>query len=107
MNYVIYGEEGYQVKNAVNAAIQKEIGKRDEMNTVVYSALETSCEEILADAQTIRISKQLQVKEVALCAYRLSFFHPESGRRMDFRIRPEGKSFQAEEFVPYYDNDEN
>ena len=60
-----------------------------------------------ADAQTIRISKQLQVKEVALCAYRLSFFHPESGRRMDFRIRPEGKSFQAEEFVPYYDNDEN
>lgn len=53
MNYVIYGEEGYQVKNAVNAAIQKEIGKRDEMNTVVYSALETSCEEILADAQTI------------------------------------------------------
>ena len=60
-----------------------------------------------ADAQTIRISKQLQVKEVALCAYRLSFFHPESGRRMDFRIRPEGKSFQVEEFVPYYDNDEN
>lgn len=53
MNYVIYGEEGYQVKNAVNAAIQKEIGTRDEMNTVIYSALETSLEEILADAQTI------------------------------------------------------
>ncbi len=52
-----------------------------------------------ADAQTIRISKQLQVKEVALCACRLSFLHPESGRRMDFRIRPEGKSFQAEEFL--------
>lgn len=53
MNYVIYGEEAYQVKNAINAAVQKEIGIRDEINTVVYSALETSCDVILADAQTI------------------------------------------------------
>lgn len=53
MNYVIYGEEAYQVKNAINATIQKEIGIKDDMNTVVYSALSTSCDTILADAQTI------------------------------------------------------
>lgn len=52
-----------------------------------------------ADAETIRISKQMQVKETALCAYRLSFFHPTTGKRVEFRIRPEGKSFQIEEFA--------
>lgn len=55
-----------------------------------------------ADTETVRISEQMHVKEVALCAYRLSFQHPKTGKRMDFQIRPEGKSFQAEEFSAYY-----
>ncbi len=53
MNYVIHGEEAYQIKNAINAVVQKEIGIRDEMNTVVYSALDVGLDVILADAQTI------------------------------------------------------
>lgn len=55
-----------------------------------------------ADAQTVRISEQMRVKEVALCACQLSFRHPRTGKRMDFTIRPEGKIFQTEEFDPYY-----
>lgn len=52
-----------------------------------------------ADAETVRLSKQMQIKEAALCAYRLTFFHPTTGKRMEFQIRPEGKSFQLEEFL--------
>ena len=51
-----------------------------------------------ADGETIGISKQLQIKEVALCAYRLSFFHPVTGKRIEFQIRPEGKGFQIGDF---------
>ena len=47
-----------------------------------------------ADAETVRISEQMKVKEIALCAYRLSFKHPRTGKKMQFQIKPEGKSFQ-------------
>ena len=47
-----------------------------------------------ADAQTVEISEQMHIKEVALCAGRLSFEHPRTGRRMHFKIRPEGKIFR-------------
>ena len=30
---------------------------------------------------------------LALCAYRLSFLHPVSGKRLSFQVRPEGKAF--------------
>lgn len=53
MNYVVYGEEQYQVKKQINAIISKEIGNRDEMNTVHYDALQVSLDVILEDAQTI------------------------------------------------------
>lgn len=57
-----------------------------------------------ADVQTVRISEQMRVKEIALCAYRLVLQHPRTGERMQFQIRPEGKSFQIEEFLScYYD----
>lgn len=52
-----------------------------------------------ADAQTVRLSKRMQIKEIALCAYRLSFMHPTTGERMTFMIRPEGKAFQKEGFL--------
>lgn len=60
-----------------------------------------------ADAETIRISAQRQVKEVALCAYRISFFHPVTEKRMEFQIRPEGKSFQTEEWYNAWEMQHN
>ncbi len=53
MNYIVHGEESYQVRKAIDAIITKTIGKRDEMNTVVYNALQSDGDSVLADAQTI------------------------------------------------------
>lgn len=51
-----------------------------------------------ADADTVRISEELRIKGVALCAGRLSFRHPQTGERMDFKIKPEGKIFQRKDW---------
>ena len=48
-----------------------------------------------ADEQTVKISEQMHVKEIALCAYRLIVQHPGTGKRMEFQIQPEGRWFQA------------
>lgn len=53
MNYVVHGEEQYQVRKSIHAIISKEIGERDDMNTVVYNALDVDISVILEDAQTI------------------------------------------------------
>ncbi|MDE6389575.1 MAG: RluA family pseudouridine synthase [Lachnospiraceae bacterium] len=47
-----------------------------------------------ADAETVKISEKMHVKEIALCAYRLSFSHPKTGKKVQFLIKPEGKNFQ-------------
>ncbi len=53
-----------------------------------------------ADPETVRISERMQIKDVALCAYRLSFLHPNTGERMEFQIRPENRSFwRIDEFA--------
>lgn len=47
-----------------------------------------------ADAQAVRLSEQLGMKDIALCAGRLAFMHPATGKKMIFSVMPEGKSFQ-------------
>lgn len=47
-----------------------------------------------ADVQTVRLSEQLGIKEIALCAGRLAFMHPATGKKMVFSVMPEGKGFQ-------------
>lgn len=44
------------------------------------------------------LSNELNVKNVALCAYKLEFTHPTSKKKMEFKIKPEGKIF--EQFLP-------
>lgn len=39
------------------------------------------------------ISAQLGVRHVALCAYRLEFFHPATKQRKCFQIKPQGEVF--------------
>lgn len=53
MNYVIYGEEQYQVRKQIDAMIRKEVGERDDMNTTIYDATQVDIQVILEDAQTI------------------------------------------------------
>lgn len=40
------------------------------------------------DEQAQRLAEALGLKNVALCAHRLRFIHPASGRKMDFRTTP-------------------
>lgn len=49
-----------------------------------------------ADAETLKISDRMHVREPALCAYKLSFVHPRTGKRLQFKIQPEGRVFQSE-----------
>lgn len=47
-----------------------------------------------ADEETKRASELLQQKQIALCAYKLCFYHPVTGRRLIFQKEPEGHIFQ-------------
>ncbi len=47
-----------------------------------------------ADETALALSEKLGVRETALCAYRLAFTHPKTGKRMQFEIKPEGAAFQ-------------
>lgn len=47
-----------------------------------------------ADEDVIALSEKLGIRETALCAYRLAFTHPKSGRRMQFEIQPESAVFR-------------
>lgn len=48
-----------------------------------------------ADKDTIALSERLGIREVALCACRLSFTHPKTKERMQFEIKPEGAAFRG------------
>ncbi|MCM1154838.1 MAG: RluA family pseudouridine synthase [Roseburia sp.] len=47
-----------------------------------------------ADEQTKKVSEILQQKQIALCAHKLCFFHPATGKRLAFQKEPEGYIFQ-------------
>lgn len=51
-----------------------------------------------ADRETIVLSERLGIREIALCAYRLSFSHPQTGERLSFAIKPEGAAFRGIRF---------
>ena len=44
------------------------------------------------------LSMELNVRNVALCAYKLEFIHPATKKKMEFKVKPEGKIF--EQFLP-------
>lgn len=52
-----------------------------------------------ADETALAVSAQLGVRQIALCAGRLTFDHPGTGERMTFQITPEGAAFQKIEFI--------
>ncbi len=48
-----------------------------------------------APQEAIALSERLGIRDVALCAYRLSFLHPQTKVRMQFERKPEGAAFQG------------
>lgn len=51
-----------------------------------------------ADQAAVVLSENLGIREIALCAYRLSFCHPKTGERLHFEIMPEGAAFRGIRF---------
>lgn len=47
-----------------------------------------------ASQEAKELSKKMQVRNVALCAYKVTFFHPDMKKEMVYEIRPEGTVFQ-------------
>ncbi|MCM1539951.1 MAG: RluA family pseudouridine synthase [Blautia sp.] len=46
--------------------------------------------------------RELNIRNVALCAYEIAFLHPVKKQEMRFRIKPEGKVFAYfKDFLPY------
>ena len=43
--------------------------------------------------ESLLVSRQLAVRNVALCAYKIEFLHPVTGERKVFEIAPKGKIF--------------
>lgn len=48
--------------------------------------------------KSLQAGREMEVKNVALCAYRLSFIHPVTKKKMEFSVIPRGKAFQP--FLP-------
>ncbi len=48
-----------------------------------------------APKEAIAMSESLGIRDVALCAYRLSFIHPQTKERMQFERKPEGAAFRG------------
>lgn len=47
-----------------------------------------------ADDRTKKLAEIIDQKQVALCAYKLMFNHPITGKRLSFQIEPKGRIFQ-------------
>lgn len=43
--------------------------------------------------ESMELSRKLQIKNVALCAYEINVTHPKTGKELRFCIKPEGKIF--------------
>lgn len=46
------------------------------------------------DDNSMQLSRQLGVRNVALCAYRIDLVHPVTGKKMNFEIEPEAAIFK-------------
>lgn len=54
-----------------------------------------------AETEAVKVSERMRANEIALCAHRLAFLHPKSGRKLEFKIEPEGTIFQSEYWQNY------
>lgn len=106
LHYEILGEQtveaeaGEEEGSIVLARIRLDTGRHHQIRVQMsHAGMSLLGDYKYADAQTVRLSKRMQIKEIALCAYRFSFMHPTTGERMTFMVRPEGKAFQKEAFL--------
>lgn len=53
-----------------------------------------------ADSFILDISRELGITSIALCAYKIAFQHPITGKYLQYTIKPEGKAFSYFSMLP-------
>lgn len=110
LDYEILGEAVWQKEPSLQkialARIRLHTGRHHQIRVQMSSAgMSLLGDYKYAKACFVEVSEQMHLKEIALCAYRLVFYHPRNGKKMQFQIKPEGKGFQMAEFGKYYELD--
>lgn len=99
LSYEIVNRKSVEISDGGNqqlalAQIHLQTGRHHQIRVQMHHAgMSLVGDYKYADKITVGISEQMRVKEIALCAYKLEFEHPETKRRMQFQILPEGNSF--------------
>lgn len=87
---------GGESRQLALAKIRLETGRHHQIRVQMANAgLSLLGDHKYADAAAVRLSEQMGLKEIALCACRLSFAHPGTREKMMFQTRPGGKGFGA------------
>ena len=77
------------------ADIRIETGRFHQIRAqMAYAGMPILGDRKYGDEAAADCSRRLGVRETALCAYSLSFVHPATGKRRDFRVAPRSRAFE-------------
>lgn len=95
----VLGEDGNTRVDIAVARICLHTGRHHQIRVQMSNAgMPLLGDHKYADRESIALSEKLGIRDTALCAYRLSFFHPQTGERLHFEITPEGTAFRGIRF---------
>lgn len=82
---------------SVEASLLEVILKTGRFHQIRVQMSGTGCP-LLGDQKygnglSMTISNSLNIKSAALCAYHLEFMHPKTGKKMEYTVNPENKTF--------------
>ena len=99
LEYTLIGKATKDAKNYALFDIHLLTGRHHQIRVQMSNAnMPLLGDKKYGDEFSNNLSVELNVKNVALCAYKLEFVHPATKKKMEFRIKPEGKIF--EQFLP-------
>lgn len=95
LRYEIMRQEGNDPQCAV-IKIRLYTGRHHQIRVQMANAgLPLLGDRKYAPGEAVAMSERLGIRDVALCAYRLTFVHPKTKERMQFEIKPEGAAFRG------------
>lgn len=93
LSYEVVGE--YKIKGISLLRIHLKTGRHHQIRVQLAGANHSLLgDQKYGDFTTQELSKQLGIRNVALCAARLHFNHPTKKKEMEFEISPKGLPFQ-------------
>lgn len=94
LRYRILQEKVVRERTLSLAEIQIETGRFHQIRAQMAHAGMSLLGDIkYGDDASRVISEQLNIRNVALCAFRLEFLHPETKEKLSFQMKPQGTAF--------------